>query len=202
MKIFNLYSGSWRSNCYLLADMEAGEAVLIDPSEDAGRIVGFAESHGVKIVQILLTHGHFDHILSLDALRTLTGAPMAMHGEDAECLSDPSKSAFDLVGGNGVFKAPERILRDGSIVELAGHKIRVIHTPGHTKGSCCYAVGDRLFTGDTLFVGGTGRCDLYGGSYSEMRRSLEKLSKLETDYKIYPGHGESGRLMEEINNNI
>ena len=202
MKIFNLYSGSWRSNCYLLADMEAGAAALIDPSEDARRIVSFAESKGVKIVQILLTHGHFDHILSLDDLRTLTGAPVAMHGDDAECQSDPHKSAFDLVGGKGIFAPPERVLRDGSIVELAGHKIRVIHTPGHTKGSCCYAAGDCLFTGDTLFVGGIGRCDLHGGSYTEMRRSLEKLASLEKDYKIFPGHGESGQLMEEINNNI
>ena len=202
MKIFNLYSGSWRSNCYLLADIDAGEAALIDPSEDAERIVRFADSKGVKIVQILLTHGHFDHMLSLDSLRELTGAPLAMHAEDAECLCDPHKSAFDMIGGDGVFGEPDRLLRDGSIIEFAHHKIKVIHTPGHTKGSCSFAVGDCLFTGDTLFVGGYGRCDLYGGSYSELRRSLEKLASLERDYKIYPGHGESGKLKEELNFNI
>ena len=199
MKIFNLYSGSWRSNCYLLADTDAGVCAVIDPSEDAGRIVRFADSKGLRIVQILLTHGHFDHILSVDTLRQMTGAPLAMHTEDAECLFDSHKNAFDLVGGKGEYAPPERELAEGSIVELGTHKIKVLHTPGHTKGSCCYAVDDCLFTGDTLFVGGYGRCDLYGGSYSEMRRSLDRLASLETDYKIFPGHGESGRLKDEFN---
>ena len=202
MKIFNLYSGSWRSNCYLLADVDAGEAALIDPSENAQKIVRFAQDKGVRIVHILLTHGHFDHMLSLDDLRKLTGAPLSMHADDAEFLSDPHKSAFAMIGKEEIFAPPERLLRDGSIIELAGHKIKVIHTPGHTKGSCCFAVGDCLFTGDTLFVGGYGRCDLFGGSYTEMRHSLDKLASLERDYKIYPGHGESGKLKEEINFNI
>ncbi len=199
MKIFNLYSGSWRSNCYLLADLDAGIAAVIDPSEDAERICDFARTRGLKIVQILLTHGHFDHILSVDTLRALTGAPLAMHADDAECLGDSHKNAFDLIGGKGEYAPPERELLEGSVVEFGAHKITVLHTPGHTKGSCCYCVGDCLFTGDTLFVGGIGRCDLYGGNYTEMRRSLDRLASLEKDYKIFPGHGESGRLKEEFN---
>ena len=202
MKIFNLYSGSWRSNCYLLCDMDKGVCAVIDPSERAERIIGFADERGLEIKQILLTHGHFDHMLSLDELRAKTGAPLAMHRDDAECLADPHKSAFDLVGGNAEFAPPERELADGSIVELGGHKIRVLHTPGHTKGSVCFAVGDCLFTGDTLFSGGYGRCDLYGGNYTDMRRSLDRLAALDTDYKFFPGHGESGRLKEEFNKNI
>ena len=172
---------------------------VIDPSERAERIIDFAKERGLAIKQILLTHGHFDHMLSLDELREKTGAPLAMHKDDAECLSDPHKSAFDLVGGDAEFAPPERELADGSVVELGTHKIKVLHTPGHTKGSCCFAVGDCLFTGDTLFVGGYGRCDLYGGNYTEMRRSLDRLASLETDYKIFPGHGESGRLKDEFN---
>lgn len=198
MKIYNLYSGALRSNCYLLADTNAGIAAVIDPSEDAERIVSFADSLGVRIVLILLTHGHFDHMLSLDTLRERTGAPLAMHADDAECLSDSHKSAFDLVGGRGTFAPPERVLREGSLIELGTRKIKVLHTPGHTKGSCCFAVDGNLFTGDTLFVGGYGRCDLYGGSYTHMRRSLDRLAALEDDYEIFPGHGESGRLKDEF----
>lgn len=200
MEIFNLYSGSWRSNCYLLCDSDEGVGAVIDPSEDARRIADLAAERGVKIVQILLTHAHFDHILALDGLRALTGAPLAMHGDDTENLFDPRKSAFDLVGGEGVFGAPERNLRDGSVITLGSHKIKVLHTPGHTKGSCCFAAEGSLFTGDTLFSDGYGRCDLYGGSYSQMHRSLGRLSALDPDLIIYPGHGGSCRLGEALKN--
>lgn len=200
MEVFNLYSGSWRSNCYLLRDANEGVGAVIDPSEDAKRIVDFAESKNVKIVQILLTHAHFDHMLSLDGLRSLTGAPLAMHADDVECLSDPHKSAFDLVGGEGYFDPPERELFDGSVIGFGTHEIKVIHTPGHTNGSCCFSAGHILFTGDTLFSDGYGRCDLYGGSYAKMWRSLERLRALETDYTIYPGHGDSVKLNDAFEN--
>ena len=200
MEVFNLYSGSWRSNCYLLCDADAGVGAVIDPSEDAKRTTGFAAERGIKIVQILLTHAHFDHMLSLDGLRSLTGAPLAMHEEDAENLADPRKSAFDLVGGEGYFDPPERKLRDGDTIDFGAHRIKVLHTPGHTKGSCCFAIGHILFTGDTLFSDGYGRCDLYGGSYAKMWRSIERLRTLETEYTIYPGHGPSVKLSEAMEN--
>lgn len=198
MEIFNLYSGSWRSNCYLLCDPDEGVGAVIDPSEDAHRIAGIAAGRGVKIERILLTHAHFDHILALDDLRSLTGAPLAMHEDDVENLFDPHKSAYDLVGGESFFRAPERKLKDGDVIALGSHKIKVFHTPGHTKGSCCFAADGCIFTGDTLFSDGYGRCDLYGGSYSQMLRSLERLGTLDPDLIIYPGHGGACRLGEAL----
>jgi glyoxylase-like metal-dependent hydrolase (beta-lactamase superfamily II) len=144
-----------------------------------------------KIEYILLTHGHFDHILGVDGLKKTTGAKVVIHKNDAEHLLDPKKSLAD-----GNFPHPQIpvnadiTVSDGDVLTLGTNEIKVMHTPGHTKGGVCYLFNeDRvMFSGDTLFRLTAGRADLYGGNGRDELRSLVRLRELEGDYTVYPGH--------------
>ena len=199
MKIINIAEKSWTSNCYAL--ISDTHAIIVDPSVSCDAILGVLEKEGAKLCGIILTHGHFDHIMSLDTLRQKTGAPAMIHELDDEMLTDGHKNAFlDFFGVDKQFSPAERLLRDGDVIELGDEKITVIHTPGHTKGSSCFLTGDALITGDTVFADGYGRCDLYGGDIMKMRGSLKRLRDLEPSLTIYPGHGAENRLGAALDN--
>ena len=194
MEIRNLYPGSWGSNCYILTC--DGHAAVIDPSTDARTILNAVKSEGATLDFILLTHGHFDHIVSVDSLRDLTGAPLMIHKFDAEMLADARKNAFyTFFRMDRTYRAPEKALVDGDELQLGSETIRVIHTPGHSQGSVCYLCnGELLITGDTLFSNNYGRYDLWGGDAQTLFASLSDLRRLPQSLPIYPGHGESERL--------
>ena len=194
MEILNLFPGSFASNCYLL--LSNGEAAVVDPSANANVILDALEKHGATLRYILLTHGHFDHILTLDALRDKSGVPAYIHQEDAEMLPDSDKNAFRyFFGTSRAWRDAEKTLLDGDVLTLGGEEIRVIHTPGHSKGSCCFLCnGSFLVTGDTLFDGNVGRSDLWGGDAETLLASLYKLRDLPRDLPIYPGHGDRAPL--------
>ena len=195
MQIYNLFPGSFASNCYLL--LSDGHAAVIDPSASADTILEKIKDTGAVLDMILLTHGHFDHIFSLDELRERTGAPAYVHAADEELPEDAHKNAFyTFFHSLRSFGRPERLLRDKEILTLGNETISVLHTPGHTEGSVCFQCCDALFTGDTLFYGNIGRCDLYGGDEDTLRSSLDFLRTLPSDLTIYPGHGESCSLDE------
>ncbi len=194
LNIQRIYPGSWGANCYLLSS--AGHAVLVDPSADARALTELLEKEKLTLDAILLTHGHFDHIVSVDKLRDMTGAPLCIHENDAQMLGDAHKNAFfTFFGMHRTYRPAERLLHDGERLALGNEWIGVIHTPGHSMGSVCYLCNDEfLLTGDTLFEEGIGRCDLFGGSISELRQSLLQLRGLDQSLPIYPGHGESTLL--------
>lgn len=194
MEIVNLFPGSFASNCYVL--IAKGDAAVVDPSANADVILDTVEKHGATLRYVLLTHGHFDHILTLDALREKSKAPAYIHKEDAEMLPDSEKNAFRyFFGTSRAWRPAEQTLLDGDTLTLGGEEIRVMHTPGHSKGSVCYLCnGELLVTGDTLFDGNVGRSDLYGGDEAALVASLRKLSALPRDLRIYPGHGEHALL--------
>lgn len=186
------------NNCYLLTDETTGEAALVDCSEwndGMQRLIG--ES---KLKYILLTHGHFDHIGGVRAVKEKYGAQLVITKQDAPMLTDPRLS----LGGVSYHRdnnAPDILIKDGDVIKLGETDIQVISTPGHTKGSVCYIADGCIFTGDTLFRCSCGRCDFPGGDEYEMLDSLRKLKALEGDYKVYPGHDALSTLEFERNNN-
>ena len=200
MEIYNLFPGSFGSNCYLL--VSGNKAAVVDPSADADIILEKAAEKDATLQYILLTHGHFDHICSLDILRKKADIPAYIHKADAEMPSDAYKNAFHIFfGQTRTYQAPEKLLDEGDVLMLGEEQIRVLHTPGHTEGSVCYLCGDNiLITGDTLFDRGFGRYDLYGGDPFKLRRSLERLSTLDHTLTIYAGHGCPTDLGDAVQN--
>ena len=198
MEIINLYPGSFASNCYLL--VSGSHAAIADPSLNAERLLDELRSRHLTLDYILLTHGHFDHVLALDELRDACGVSAYIHEADAELLSDSHKNGFSyFFGRERVFRPAERTLTHGNVLTLGDERICVVHTPGHTKGSVCYQCdGGILLTGDTLFDGAYGRFDLYGGDARTLYDSLRSLHTLPKDLTIYPGHGAHTRLGDAL----
>ncbi len=196
MRILNLFPGSYGSNCYLLES--DGHAVVVDPSASASSILRRVEADGCTLDAILLTHGHFDHIMSIDTLRNaVPNLPIYIHKEDAPMLTDGDKNAFAFFfGQERVWRGADRFLSDGDTIFVGTESLRVIHTPGHSPGSVCYLCESDAFiiTGDTVFADGVGRWDLWGGDLDILRVSIVSLLRLNSQLTIYPGHGEECKL--------
>lgn len=187
MEIIPLYPESFGSNCYVV--VSNGHGAVIDPSVPTQEILNTLAKNNATLEKIILTHGHFDHILSADELRNKTNAPLSVHEYDAELLTDSKKNAYSVFYRTPkVWRPAEKTFTDGDKIPLGDTCIEVIHTPGHTRGSVCLLADDAMFTGDTLFAKNVGRCDLYGGNISDMRASLKRLRGYDKNLKIYPGH--------------
>lgn len=199
MRVLNICEGSWASNCY--AVISDGHALIIDPSASTKAIVETLERESAVLDAILLTHGHFDHILSLDTLREKTGVPAYIHHEDAIMLTDGKKNAFyELFNRERSYRPAEILFSDGDRIPIGTKKLTVYHTPGHTHGSVCFLSDGLIFSGDTIFAETYGRCDLWNGDITKMRESLKKLSNLDRSLTLYAGHGPSCTLGEALNN--
>jgi len=170
MEIKNLIVGPLLTNCYILLSKK--EAIVIDPGAEPEKIL--KEIEGKKLVYIILTHYHLDHTLAAKKLKEKTGAKILAGKDEKEFLK---------------FQ-PDRFLEDGEEIKLEEEPLKIIFTPGHTKGSICVLGKNFIFTGDTLFEDGYGRTDLPGGSEKDLRESLAKLKKiLKKGMTVYPGHG-------------
>ena len=192
MKIDTLVLGPIQTNCYIVYNEGGNEAVIIDPAAEAEKIRKALD--GKKAAAVLLTHGHFDHTGALDAFE---GTPIYMHPSDDVMLLDPVWSVGADLGDDAPRPAATHFVQEGDRLHLAGLDIQVLHTPGHTLGSVCYAVGDVLFSGDTMFYHSYGRTDFPGGDQTELFRSLRRLLSLEKNYIVCPGHGEPTSLEQE-----
>ncbi|MFH1619513.1 MAG: MBL fold metallo-hydrolase [bacterium] len=173
MLIKQLQLGPMGNYVYLIGGDSSGLCAVIDPAWDSRAIEKEAEKLGLKIDSVLLTHGHFDHVNAAETLLSGTGLAATAHEEDISMLPP------------GLKTVP---LRGDCSIKAGGLVIEVLHTPGHTPGSCCYMAEKNLFTGDTLFIGECGRVDLEGSSQRKMRESLAKLASLPDDTKVFPGH--------------
>ncbi len=184
MNITTLPVGMLQTNCYLLC--HAGLCAIVDPGAAAQRII---DAVGTQTVcMILLTHAHFDHTGALQALHAqYPDAPIYVHENDSD-------NAHNMSHGNLIYT---HTYREGDTLCLGELPIRVLHTPGHTPGSVCLLAENHLFAGDTLFAGACGRTDFEGGSLADMMASLRRLSHLDGEIAVYPGHGESTTIARE-----
>lgn len=201
MKIIRITGGPLPTNCYLLTDEATGASAVIDPGFEDDELTRAVRDAG-NVQAILLTHGHFDHITGVSKIKSLTGAKIYLHIDDIRMISDSSLSLAGvfLEGKADSFRV-DVPLSDGDQIPLGSLSIRVLHTPGHTAGGCCFQVGDALFTGDTLMKLSCGRTDFPTGNYRQILESLKKLRDLPGDYHVYPGHGSESRLEYERRNN-
>lgn len=174
--------GPLETNCYIIADQAGGEAMVIDPGEDAGKIITALDDDRLKVAFIITTHAHFDHIQGAKELKEAKGGQIYTH--PAECLP---------------FADME--LAEGMEFDLAGLSLKVIETPGHSAGSCSILVDGVIFSGDLLFAGGVGRTDFPGGSVDELLDSLDKLRTMPDETVVYPGHGPATTLKREKETN-
>lgn len=196
--------GMIENNNYLLIDENLKEAVLIDCSEYISEIEENLKKYDAKLKYVLITHGHFDHILGLEELhKVFPETPILAPINDKELIEDVSSFVDRFVGGLGHVNVPPitKYIDENESLSIGNSKITVINTPGHTSGGVCYLVDDKLFSGDTIFLGSVGRTD-FGGNYQQLKNSVQYiLNSLDEDIKIYPGHGDLTTIKyEKINN--
>lgn len=191
MKVEKYVVGIIGTNCYLVINEDTKETVMVDPGGYPEELKNEIKQKGLKIQAVLLTHAHFDHIMGLADVMKDFAVPVYVEEMDKDMLTDGD---MNLSGGymNGGFQFENaRTVTDGQVLEIAGFRFQVIHTPGHTPGGCCYYEKEEgvLFSGDTLFHTSVGRSDFPGGSASDLVRSVrEKLLVLPEKTHVYPGH--------------
>ena len=203
MEIKKLIVGMVQTNCYIAINPGIKEAVVVDPGGEADRIRSEVQRLGVKAQAILLTHGHFDHVMGVADLVSSAGGRVCIFEGESGLLGDAGLNVSELTGKPVSLRADVR-LRDGQVYETADMKFRVIHTPGHTTGSCCYYMEPEkvLFCGDTLFFESIGRSDLPTGNGRQLVDSLkQKVLTLPDDVKAYTGHGPATDIGYEKKNN-
>ena len=203
LKVNQYVVGPVQTNCYFAINDELKELLIIDPGASARQLAERVRAEGCRPVAILLTHGHFDHATAAEELAKEFDIPIYAHEDEKETLEDSELNASWMMGERLVFHA-DRFLKDEQEIELAGFPIKVLLTPGHTVGGCCYYFKEEgmVFSGDSLFCMSVGRTDFPTGSMSTLVRSIrEKLMVLPDDVKVYPGHGPSTTIGYERENN-
>lgn len=196
MLVKTIINGMLQENCYLIMDEESKEIAIVDPGDEGERIKESVEALGGVPKVILLTHGHDDHVAAVEYLSKELKIPFYINKIDEEYIAKDN-TVF------GTIRKADGYLEDGDVVKLGNKEIKVIHTPGHTKGGLCFLVEDKLFSGDTLFQGSVGRSDFIGGNHSELINSIKsKLVPLGNNVEVYPGHGPMSTIGYEVRNNM
>ena len=200
MQVTAYFDGGFASVSYLVTDDAGTAAVLVDPSVSYARVLSRAQVLP-PVSALLLTHGHFDHMLTLAEWKEKTGAPICITEEDAPALRDATLNCSRLFfGRDDEYPEADRLLREGDVIAVGEETLTVWKTPGHTCGSCIFVGEGVMLTGDTMMADGAyGRYDLPGGSPSALYDSLLRIARAEGDYRIYPGHGRITTHEEEKN---
>ena len=202
MTLYMIVLGQLSNNCYIWADEKTKDAMVVDAPDKADEIIAFAGDKGLKITDIVLTHGHFDHILALKELKEKTGATLSVFEKTTDFMRDPVRNLAQYMNIEIPPTKPDKLLKDGDEIDFRGNKIKVLHTPGHTEDSICLLSGKTLLSGDTLFRLSVGRWDHPTGNMIEEINSInDKLMPLPDDTEVYPGHGPSTTIGEERKGN-
>lgn len=192
LDIIKLTLGPIQTNAYLVGDTASGEAVVIDPVDDAPAILAAAQERGWTVREILATHAHFDHVMASAALKAATGAPFRLHKADLPLLEAMPERVRSWTGMDVPPAAtPDGFVSEGDTITVGAITLEVLFTPGHAPGHVSYVLRDArtVFSGDVLFYGSIGRTDLPGGSYEELMRSImDRLLPLGDDFSVRPGH--------------
>ncbi len=203
MKIEQYCVGQVQTNCYFAINEDTKETLIVDPGDSAPLLAGKIKDQGLKPQAVLLTHGHFDHAMAAEELAGMFGIKVYAHEREKETLEQPGINVSSMIGRRDSYHA-DVFVKDGEKLQLAGMELKVLHTPGHTEGGCCYYIEKEqvLFSGDTLFCQSVGRTDFPRGSMSQLVRSIkEKLLPLPDEVKVYPGHmGPTTIGMERVGN--
>lgn len=202
MIIESVVVGPLLVNCYVLGCESSREGVVLDPGHDVERILSVVSRHGLKVVSVINTHGHFDHTGGNKKIVNETGAGLLIHELDAPMLARAVDTAamFGLTAENS--PPPTRFLTESEFIPFGKFRLQVLHTPGHTPGGCSLFIDGMVFTGDTLFSDSVGRTDFPGGSSVALGKSIrEKLLVLPDDTLVYPGHGPSTTIGRERRHN-
>ncbi|MBR2043968.1 MAG: MBL fold metallo-hydrolase [Clostridia bacterium] len=195
MKLITVNTPFMDVNTYLLeSDMGA---IIIDPAQMTDEIKLFIKENANKEIALLLTHSHFDHIMGAAEVKRLSGCKVYVGAADAEGLINPELNLSERFCINCEPVEGDCLLEDNDEITIGDIKAKVMHTPGHSKGSVCFIVGDWMFSGDTLFRMSVGRTDFIGGDKSEQNATLKRLCEINGDYDVYPGHGPATRLSFE-----
>lgn len=191
------------ANCYVYGDEAAGEVVVVDPGDEPDRILAVLRRLGARVVAIVNTHGHFDHVQAVDPVRRATGAPFLIHEAEKEVLeSGPARARVMFGIEVPPSPVPDGWLRDGDRIRAGSLELQVRHTPGHSPGGICLLGRGVVFTGDTLFAGSVGRTDIPGADYETLLASIKRvLLPLPDETVCYPGHGPETTIGEEKRTN-
>lgn len=191
MKITTFQLGALGTNCYIVTDEQTRACAIVDPGDSGAALADWLDREGLKPRYVLLTHGHYDHVGGVAALRDrYAGIPVYVHEADTH-LTPQLSMGLQWTHHYG----------EGDTLTMDGITFQVLHTPGHTPGSVCLQAEDALLTGDTLFAGSCGRTDFPGGSWSRMMDSLTRLANLNGDFRVLPGHMEDSTLEQERKRN-
>lgn len=195
--------GPLEDNNFLLIDEDSKEAVLIDCTSKCQEIDDTLEEYGAKLKYILLTHGHFDHVLGVnDFKKKHNDCQILIHKNDQTLLDTIKDFARNFTYEELEVQKIDGYVEENQVIKFGNNEIKVIHTPGHTQGGVSYLLNDKVFTGDTLFYNSVGRTDLPGGSFHQLKQSIEeKLFTLNPNTTVYPGHGSNSTIEYEKNNN-
>jgi len=200
----NAVVGPFAANCYLVACDETREALVLDPGGEESRVLRMLHPGDFRVGRIVCTHGHIDHVAGAHGLSASTGAPVQIHASDAPFLQALPRQAEQFGFDPITPPAVGHFHADGETFALGRHQARILHTPGHTPGSCSlfFPADKVLFTGDTLFLGSVGRTDLVGGDFAALERSIRDcLFGLGDDVRFFPGHGPGGLIGAERQDN-
>ncbi len=189
-EVVSMELGNLQTNCYIIAEKSSQKAVVIDPADEGERIYQLIEERGWMLEKIVLTHGHFDHIRGLNALKQRNAVEVLIHQADSDMLTNAEKNFSLFLGNPFTTDKADGFLKEGETIKIGSLELGVIHTPGHTPGSVCF-LGDGLaVVGDTLFRSSIGRTDLPGSSTEQLLRSIrQSLLVLSDETRVYPGHG-------------
>ena len=202
MIIKKLAVGPIMANCFIVGCRQTHEAAVIDPGDEADRILLALAEAKLTVKQIINTHGHFDHVGANKRMKAATGAPILIHAQDAPMLNMLARSAAAWGMSAEDSPAPDRLIEEGDVIEVGAIRFQVIHTPGHTLGGVALLADGCLFVGDTLFAGSVGRTDFPGGDFEVLKSSIQKkLFKLDDTVKVFPGHGPETTIGEEKRHN-